>query len=79
MKRIFQRDEKLTLEADNHSPVEVTVTLVSKNQESIAFTLDQHTAIRDMWGGMAITKAIPCSQDDDGRLTDLFGTEWRIL
>ena len=79
MKRVFERDEQVTLESEAHYPFAAVVTLVSDNQSAVAFTVDEYIALRDSSGGMAITKSIPCFQDEDGKLTDLFGNEWRIV
>ena len=77
MKRIFHPDEKVTLEGNGHR-VAAEVVLVAGNDTALAFQLDEPIPT-EAFNGVAITRNIAVMQDDEGRLTDLWGNEWRIL
>lgn len=78
MKRTFHRDERVTLECRGWR-IDAEVVLISPNQEAICFTLEEPLGIPAFDDAMAITQNIPVWQDDAGRLTDLYGNEWRIV
>jgi hypothetical protein len=81
MKRTFAINDVVTLECDKLAEfprVQGTVLLVAQNQVAVCFELPYAVGLRTI-GGIAILEAVPLSQDDEGRFTDLWGIEWRIV
>jgi hypothetical protein len=80
MKRIFHLDEKVTLECRGHR-VAAEVALVAGNDRAVCFHLDEPVGVPVFGEGMAIIeKTLPVWQDEDsGRLSDLYGNEWRVV